>query len=264
MEANTGDRVTFFWRKGEILTYELTQRTRASSRQGDVAVELSSQVVQQRQWEVVDCDELGGARLRLTLAGLRFQQQLPNGRVLLYDAQKPQDSDPQLRRQLEPMLRQPLVTLTIDAAGKVGKVHEVRPSAMLITEAIFPMHVVWPTPALSPGASWQSDYTLTLRPPLGTGSHYAARRHFRWEMSSTPSALWRVSFRTELLQPARDSTDQMALLQFQPEGEVFFDRQRRRVIEVRWRCGGVLENHLGPGSRYEVQIEAEEKLLPAP
>ncbi|HEY7327210.1 MAG TPA: hypothetical protein VH592_06215 [Gemmataceae bacterium] len=225
----------FRWQTGQVLLYRTEHNTVASFVMGDSTSETKTRVQSIKRWQVMDVDSNGAATLQMSLQGLYFQTTPPSGAPLVFDSAHLDQSTPELRKQYENYVGQPLVVLRIDGQGKVLEVKEARPDYSAAKYECDPaFKLVLPTEVLKGGLNWQRDYQIVLGPPYGTGDEkYTAVQHY--VCKDVAGNLATVSLSTEMKNAPAAQEDQVPLWQMQPEGELVFDLVAGRLQKASLR-----------------------------
>ncbi len=217
-----------------MLIYRSEHNTLASYVMGDSKNETKTRVQSVKRWQVMSVDEAGVATLQMSLQALFFETIPPGGEPLSFDSANLDKSTPELRKQYESYIGQPLVVVRIDGQGKVIEVKEAKPgysSAKYESDPAFKF--LLPAEVLQANLAWQRGYQITLEPPLGTGEKYAAVQ--RYVCKSIADNLATVSLTTEIQGAPAAQEDQVPLWQMQPEGEIVFDVQAGRLQKATLR-----------------------------
>jgi hypothetical protein len=219
----------FRWQTGQVLLYRTEHNTVASYVMGDSTSETKTRVQSIKRWQVMDVDSAGAATLQMSLQTLFFETTPPAGDPLVFDSTHLDKSTPELRKQYENYVGQPLVVVRIDSQGKVLEVKEARQdysAAKYESDPAFKL--VLPTEPLKAGLNWERAYPIVLGPPYGTGDEkYAAVQHYACK--EVAGNLATMSLTTEMKSAPAAQEDQVPLWQMQPEGELVFDVEAGRL-----------------------------------
>jgi hypothetical protein len=248
----------FRWHKGQVLTYKVEHKTQIEETVEGAKVTYLSRLSVVKRWQVADVDDKGSATLHLSLASMRNEQTRPNGEVLLFDSADPTKGTPELREQMSKFVGTTLAILRIDVQGRVLEVTQGSSSRY---EAEPPFVVVFPAVAAKEGLAWLRPYNVTLDPPLGTGEKLAAtQKHQCAKLADGKATIAVASQFTSLPENVKD---QVPLLQKMSEGQVTFDLQAGRVVDVQLNIDRTVNNHQGAGSVYRFQSGYSEQLIDA-
>jgi hypothetical protein len=225
----------FRWQTGQVLVYRTEHNTANSFVMGENKDETKTRVQSIKRWQVMDVDSAGVATLQMSLQALFFETTTPSGEPLVFDSAHLDKSTPDLRKQYENYIGQPLVVVRIDGQGKVIEVKEARPeysAAKYESDPAFKL--LLPTEPLKAGLNWERAYQIVLGPPYGTGDEkYAALQ--RYVCKDVAGNLATVSLSTEMKSAPVAQEDQVPLWQMQPEGEIVFDIEAGRLQKATLR-----------------------------
>jgi hypothetical protein len=235
----------FHWQKDQVLFYRVEHATDVSEVVTGSKVETKSKVLLIKRWQVLAVDDKGTATVQMSITAMRNEQTRPDGEVLVFDSREPEKSTPALREQMEKFVNQPLAVLRVDAFGKVL---EVTKGPANRYESELPFGLTLPTTSLAPGQGWDRSCTITLDPPLGTGTKYPAMQKFVCTKVAEGLATFTVS--TALAKEPDSKVEQLPLVQKQPQGEVVFDVQHGRLHQMRLAIDRQIQGHQGDGSSY--------------
>jgi hypothetical protein len=219
----------FRWQTGQVLVYRTEHHTVATYVMGENKDETKTRVQSIKRWQVMDVDSAGVATLQMSLQALFFETTPPSGEPLTFNSAQLDKSTPELRKQYENYIGQPLVVVRIDGQGKVLEVKEARPGySALKYESDPAFKFLLPAEPLKTGLNWERSYQIALEPPQGTGDEkYAAVQ--RYVCKSVADNLATMSLTTEMKDAPKAQEDQVPLWQMQPEGEIVFDVQAGRL-----------------------------------
>lgn len=224
----------FRWQTGQVLVYRTEHSTLASYVMGENKSETKTRVQSLKRWQVLGVDEAGVATLQMSLQALYFETTPPSGEPLVFDSAHLDKGTPELRKQYENYIGQPLVVVRIDGQGKVLEVKEARPgysAAKYESDPAFKL--LLPTEPLKADLVWEHAYQITLEPPLGTGEKYPAVQ--RYVCKGIADNLATLSVTTGVQGSPAAQEDQVPLWQMQPEGELVFDMQAGRLQKANLR-----------------------------
>lgn len=225
----------FRWQSGQVLVYRTEHNTANSFVMGENKEETKTRVQSIKRWQVMDVDSTGVATLQMSLQALFFETTTPSGEPLVFDSTHLDKSTPELRKQYENYIGQPLVVVRIDGQGKVIEVKEARPeysAAKYESDPAF--KVILPAEPLKAGLNWERAYQIVLGPPYGTGDEkYAVVQ--RYVCKDVSGNLATLSLATEMKSSPAAQEDQVPLWQMQPEGEIVFDIQSGRLQKATLR-----------------------------
>jgi hypothetical protein len=245
-------------KKGQTLEYRVEQTTNAAETTSEGKTELSSRVEQTKRWRVLDVDQTGAATLELSLLQLKLRQQLPSKEVIEFDSEKPEQANQALRERMAMYVGKPLAVIRLDPTGRVLEVKSSQGPASRFEHEL-PFAITLSGKPLEVGQKWTREYQITLDPPLGTGEKYAAQQPY--EVKSVGKGQAKITFETTLKNPPANASDRVPLLQLQPKGEVTFWSGYGLMWNAVITSGGVVEGHMGEGSKYEFTSEYREQLV---
>lgn len=248
----------FQWQPNQVLTYRADQVTTVAEVAEGKKTETTSKLTTVKRWNTQSVDEQGTATLQLSLVSLRMEMTRPSGEVLLFDSGHPDQSDPQLKEQLGKFIGQPLGSVRMTAKGKVLAVKDFQTKSALAFEAEPPFVVVFPAEE-GFQSSWERAYKITLEPPQGTGEQYDAVQ--KYVCTAVAGGKATLSLATILKATPENATEQLPLLQKQPEGEIVFDYQAGALHSARLQIDKEVKNQQGEGSSYHFQSRYTEQLL---
>lgn len=246
----------FRWAKGQVLTYKAEHVTSVIETAEGSKTATASKLNLIKRWQVTDVDGKGIATLQLSLDAMRTEQTRPSGETLLFDSANPDKSTPELKEQMARYIGVPLAVLRLDAQGRIVEVKQGQASKY---EAEPPFAVVFPPAAPAQGQSWLRPFPVTLDPPYGTGEKFEATQRYQCTKLEGPRATLAVTTQFKTLPAA--AKDQIPLLQKMVGGEVLFDVQAGRLLQVQFNIERTLQNHQGEGSSYEFTSRYTEQLV---
>lgn len=246
----------FRFETGQTWTYRIDHKTKVSEVIGGSKVQTSSKLNLLKQWKILKVDSKGTATIQMSLAAMRNEQVLPNGKTLVFESDSPEDSSPGMREHLMKYINKPLAELQVSPRGEVlaAKLGDVTRF-----QAELPFHCILPSSAAGQGQTWQRKYQITLNPPLGTGEKYNAVQHYRCAEVAGNRA--RIALSTEIMNLPESPLDQVPLIQKQPAGELTYDVKTGRLQSATIRIERHLKDHQGKGSSYHFETDYKEQLV---
>jgi hypothetical protein len=237
---------------GQTVSYRVEQTTSATEVIGGNQTATTTKLSLVKRWRNLG-PEAGkaGTRWVLSLAALHLETTKADGGVLLFDSANLARSTPELRKDLEKFIGQPLAVVRLDAAGKVLEVVESKFGPASRFECEPPFVLVLPAAAARVGQTWERSYQVTLAPPQGTGEKYDAVQ--KYECKAIQDGKATIGLTTVIKKMPENLLDRVPLLQTQPEGEVVFDIAAGRMHSARLKIDKELKNHQGEGSNYRFQ-----------
>jgi hypothetical protein len=229
----------FRWQTGQLLVYRTEHNTANSFVMGENKIDETKTRVQSiKRWQVMDVDSAGVATLQMSLQALFFETTISGEPHLVFDSAHLDESTPDLRKQYENYIGQPLVVVRIDGQGKVIEVKDVKDARPEYSEAKYEsdpaFKLILPTEPLKAGLNWERAYQIVLGPPFGTSDEkYAAVQ--RYVCKDVAGNLATLSLTTEMKSAPAAQEDQVPLWQMQPEGEIVFDVEAGRLQKATLR-----------------------------
>jgi hypothetical protein len=235
----------FRWQVGQVLHYRVEHTTTVSEIVSGNKLDMVSELVLLKRWEVAAVDAQGVATLKLSVTAMFNKQNRPNGEVVVFDSSNPDKSTPELRSQMGKFIGQTLAVLRVDGFGKVVEVQQGDAKKF---ESEPPFTLRLPPQAVTAGQAWDRIYDITLDPPLGTGEKYQAKQRF--QLVSANNAVAALKLTTTMATQPEAAADRIPLLQKQPEGDIVFNVAAGRLESVNLRTDKSVQNHQGEGSSY--------------
>jgi hypothetical protein len=234
-----------------VLTCRVEQVTAITDVAGDKKTTFGNKLNLEKRWQVQAVDNAGVATLQLSLTAMRNEITRPDGEVLLYDSSNPNKSNAQLREQLAKYVNVPLAVIRVNAQGAVVEVKKSDYGPASRFESEPPFKIVLPESAPVAGTEWSRTYRVTLDPPQGTGEKYHATQKYTCKAIEANAATIAVTTAVAGLPEA--VSDQIPLLQMQPEGEIVFDLKTGLLRSARMKIDKELKGHKGADSSYHFQ-----------
>jgi hypothetical protein len=258
--AAAAEPLRFRWQPGQVLTYRVHQVTTATDTTPDAKAEMVSTLDLVKRWQVESVDAQGVATLQMSLTALKTSTRTPDGETLTFDSTNATASNVENRDELSKYVNAPLAVLRVDGRGQVVEVKESKfgPASRFESELPFRLALPEQAPAAA-GESWQRSYTLVLEPPQGAGEKFPATQKYTFKGTTGTVAV--VGLSTDVKPPTDTKPDQVIpLLQWQPEGDVWFDTATGRLRAARLTVKKELKEHRGPGSHYKYESSYSEDL----
>lgn len=249
----------FHWQPGQVLNYRVENVMSSSEVVEGTRAETTNKLNEVKRWQVLAVDAAGVATLQLSVTSLRFETKTHKGDVLLFDSANLDKSTPELREQMTKYVNQPLVTLRVDAGGRVVEVKECKQGAASRFESEPPFVVTLPSTVPQPGQSWERAYNVTLEPPQGTGEKFPATQKYVVKAVDAKGATFVLT--TALPKMPEAVGDRVPLLQMMPEGEIVFDVQAGVLRSARLTVDKELAGHQGEGSSYHFKSSYVEEFV---
>lgn len=241
----------FKFTKGEVLTYNVVQTTKAT--ETIIDEKTSKPVVQEhitkhtavRRWKVADVDAKGVATLEMTIASMRWEQKLPSGEVDVFDSAKPDDLN---KSEMAKLIGPVLAVVRIDPTGKVVEVKETKSGSKDRFIIDLPFKIILPPSGPKEGQSWDRTFTIKLDPPHGTGETYDATQ--KYTAKAPLNGFTVVAMTTTLKEPPAQAGDLIPLLPMMMEGDVYVHEGTGRYYAARLKLKKEIANHQGEGTKY--------------
>ena len=255
----------FQFQPGQTLTYNVRQTTTVRETSPDeksgeaTTATTRTQLTLTRKWQVKEVAADGIATLEMAITAMRQEIVRPgpadkDGRptsdTLILDSATAEG-----QKQMADYLNKPIVSIRIDAQGRVREAKSASGSAHRI-EAELPFRLIWPTEAPKPESTWDRAFTIKLDPPLGTGESHEASQTYTYKGLSQGFAV--VGMTTAMKSPPTDPTVKLGLIPFMWEGELFFQPSTGRYAGAKLRVRREVTNHLGAGSRFVYESDYAE------
>ena len=249
--GQANDAARFRWQKGQVLTYKVEQSTTVNevAKNADTNAEERSLIVTKlrliKRWQVSDVDANGIATLTMTITALRMETKRGEEMPEVFDSAKPDPDHPETQAEMVKYINQPLTTVRIDSVGKLIEVKESKFGSATRLEADLPFKLILPNTTLTANQAWERAYTITLD---RTGDKYEATQKYTCKGFNAGIAVIGVS--TVVKEQPSVVGEQIPLLPFQPEGDLYFHTTTGRYIGARLKIQKELVNHQGEGSKY--------------
>lgn len=251
----------FRWQAGEQIRYKLEHITQASDTQPDGTTNhTATHLWLTRRWTVQAVEANGNARVQLTLEKLKIVITRPDKTQLAYDSEDTAMTQSELHKEMGRYVGGVLAELVVDPRGLVVNVVKSEHGPGSRFEADLPFKLTLPTVPLAEKQAWTRNYHITLEPPGGKGEKIPARQEYLCKGFNGTLAL--VHLRTQVEVPANfPAVEQIPLLTFQPEGDIFFNVQTGRYQGARLKVERELKNHRGEGSTFRYSSTFTEDLI---
>src|SRR5262249_52864682 len=156
-------------------------------------------------------------------------------------------------------LNRPILTIRLDAQGRLVEVKDAKPGSVGRLHAELPFRLTLPDTGPAPGQSWERTFAMKLDPPHGTGeSHDFVQKY---TCKDIKDGLAVVGGETPLKAPPKTTGEQVPLVPMLWSGEVYFNVAAGRYHAARLRANTELPNHLGAGTKFVYQsIYAEDPI----
>lgn len=235
-----------------------TQHVTQITIQGDEGKnEATSQVRQLKEWKVIDVDSLGVATMEMSVLRLDIEQKSPDGKSVRYDSKDPQNSHPELVKQLAELTTKPILRVQLAANGQVKESQNLTGQKNLLRELPFFVTMTDELPRV--GLQWQRDYPIPLDPPLGSGQAYKAVQ--LCELTGLEGDQMTVQVRTRIDEEPKSIEDKISLAQHMVTGQVRLDWRRGLMLSAQMKIDRKVEGIAGAGSYYWFKSDYAEDLV---
>ncbi len=242
----------FKWQAGQTLTYKVVQATAVQETTLDdkaekaVTADTRTSLALTRRWSVKGVTPTGTATLEMTIADLKREIRQADGTSLTVDSTNPDDA-----KGMVEFLNRPVVTIAVDAQGRLVEVKEAKGGSAARLHAELPFRVVLPDAAPTVGQRWDRTFTLKLDPPLGAGETHEFAQTYT--AKGVQNGLLVVGVSTALKNPPKTTGEQLPLVPMLWTGDVYFNPAAGAYHAARLEAKAELANHLGEGTKYAYQ-----------
>lgn len=243
------DPPRFRWQPGQVLTYKVVQVTTVTETTVDEKTEKPATTVAKtslaltRAWAVKAVDPAGTATLEMSITELKNEIRQPDGTVTARDSANPDHA-----REMAEFLNKPVVTVRVDAQGRLVEVKEAKPGSAARLTAELPFRVTLPDAAPPAGQTWARPFAVKLDPPLGTGETHEFVQTYSWKGAKDGLAV--VGVETALKDPPKTAGERIPLVPMLWAGDVYVNPAAGRYHAARLTARAELADHLGPGSKF--------------
>ena len=256
----------FKFAAGQVLTYSVEQTTTIS----EATVEDGATVVAgtvtklnlSRRWAVTAVTPTGEATLEMTLLGLKQVITRPGAKDK--DGKRTVDqtvidtATPDGKQQLASLLAKPILTVRLDALGRLLEAKGDNPATAARLTIELPFRVTLPEVFPAVNGTWVRPVVLRLDPPQGTGEKYEATQTVTFKGDNQGFAV--LGFATALKAPPKDPAEGVGLVPLLWEGEVYFHRPTGRYAGARLGIKREVADHAGPGTKFTYETAYTEAL----
>jgi hypothetical protein len=239
----------FRWDAGKVHTYRIVQNTVVQETTLDdktnkpVTGEARTNLALVRKWTVKDVDKQGVATLEMSITELKSEFRQSDGTVTVTDSSKPEDA-----KAMAAFLNTPVVTIRIDAQGKIVEVKEAKGSSAARLNAELPFRLVLPDAVPEANKTWERPFALKLDPPNGTGESYDFTQ--KYTSKGEKDGLLVVGVETTLKAPPKAVGEQVPLVPMLWTGDVYFHTAAGKYYAARLKAKAELVNYQGDGTKY--------------
>jgi hypothetical protein len=250
--ANPAPPVRFKWQANQTLTYKVSQQTvvRETAPGGRpeklVTTETRTNLALVKKWVVKAVDASGVATLEMTITEMKSEFRRPDGTSLIQDSANPEHA-----KEMAGYLNVPVVTVRVDAQGRLVEVKEAKAGSATRLHAELPFRMTLPDAGPAAGQSWDRAFTIKLDPPLGTGESYEFAQ--KYTHSATKDGLLVAAVETTLKAPPKAAAERVPLVPMLWTGEVYFNAAAGKYHAARLKVKAELPNHQGEGTKFEYE-----------
>jgi len=221
--AKSQEPVRYRWQKDQTIRYLVEHRTKATESMGEAKNEIENSIRLVREWKVLEVDEKGQGRLQMRLISLKSETKKPDGEVFLFDSEKPDDSNPQLRDQLSKFVGQPLAVLIVDPFGKVVQILENKGGSVSRFDTDPPFGIVISDKPIKTGDTWERKVAINPNPNLPIAEGLKPEARLVSTCVAATSSTITIRQKGEFTKQPENPMDRIPLLQFFPDTEVVID-----------------------------------------
>jgi hypothetical protein len=250
----------FKWESGKVLTYRVVQQTTVTETTLDektnkpATSEAKTSLTLVRKWTVKGVDAAGVATLEMSISELKNEFRQPDGSVTVTDSAKPDGA-----KAMAEFLNKPIVTVRIDAQGKLVEVKEAKGGAAARLQAELPFRVVLPAAMPEAGKVWERPFAVKLDPPHGTGeSHDFVQKY---TSKGEKDGYLIVGVETALKAPPKAVAERVPLVPMLWTGDVYFHTAAGKYQAARLKAKSELANHQGEGTKFVYESTYSEDSL---
>ncbi len=242
----------FKWTAGEVHTYRVEQQTMVKETTPDekterpVTTETRTDLTLTRTWTVKDVDANGVGTLEMTIRTVRNEFRRPDGTSLVLDS-----SDPEKAREMAGFLNVPVLTVRVDAQGRLVEVKQAKAGGAARLQAELPFRLTLPDGRAEVGTKWDRPFSVKLDPPQGTGETHEFAQTFTTR--AVRDGLLVVAVETSLKNPPKTPSERVPLVPMLWCGEVYFDVTNGKYRAARLRVRAELPDYLGEGTKFEYE-----------
>jgi hypothetical protein len=239
----------FKWEAGKVLTYRVVQNTVIQETTLDeksekpVMSEAKTSLTLVRKWTVKGVDKDGVATLEMSITEMKNEFRQPDGSVVVTDSATPEGA-----KAMAAYLNVPVVTVRVDALGKLVEVKEAKGGAAARLQAELPFRVVLPDALPAAGQAWERPFAVKLDPPHGTGESYDFVQ--KYSSKGEKDGYLIVGVETALKSPPKAVAEQVPLVPMLWTGDVYFNAAAGKYQASRLKARSELANHQGEGTKF--------------
>jgi hypothetical protein len=241
----------FKWQANQTLTYKVLQQTTVRETSLDdkgkpVTTETGTNLALVKKWLVKEVDAGGVATLQMSITEVKNKMRQPDGTDIVVDSTNPEDA-----KRMAEFLNVPVVTVRVDAAGRIVEVKESKAGSTNRLNAELPFRMILPGTVPVVGDSWDRTFTVKVDPPEGTGESYEFGQKYTCVVVKDGLTVSRVE--TTLKAPPKTLSERVPLVPMLWTGEVYFNNEAGRFHAARLKVKAELPEYQGQGTRFEYE-----------
>ena len=258
--------VRFRFIAGQTLTYSVEQTTTISEATVEEGVAVVAGTVTKlnltRRWAVTAVTPAGEATLEMSLLGLKQVVSRPGPKdkdgKRTVDQVALDSATPEGKVQLAALLGKPILTVRLDALGRLLDAKGDNPATAARLQVELPFRVTLPETFPAVNGTWGREVVLKLDPPQGTGEKYEATQTATYKGDNAGFAV--LGFATTLKAPPKDPAELVGLVPLLWEGEVYVHKPTGRYAGSRLTVKREVAGHAGPGTKFTYETAYTEAL----
>lgn len=250
----------FKWEAGKTHTYRVVQQTVVKETvleektEKPVTTEARTNLGLVRKWTVKDVDPQGVATLEMSITEMKQEFRQPDGTTGAVDSTRPADA-----KAMADYLNKPIVTVRLDAQGKLVEVKEAKGGTAARLQAELPFRLTLPNALPEAGKTWDRPFAVKLDPPAGTGESYDFVQ--KYTSKGTKDGYLIVGVGTALKAAPKTTGEQVPLVPMLWAGEVYFNTAAGKYQAARLTAKAELVNHQGEGTKFVYESTYSEDCL---
>jgi hypothetical protein len=240
----------FNWEANQTLTYKVSQQTIVRETllnprtEKPVVSEARTNLQLVKKWLVKSVDERGVATLEMTITEMKNEMRRADGTNLVTDSANPEDA-----RAMAAYLNVAIVSVRVDAQGRIVEVKEAKGGSAARLHAELPFRMTLPDAAPEFGKSWERTFQQKLDPPVGTGESYEFVQ--KYAIAANADGLLSAQVTTSLKDPPKTLAERVPLVPMLWTGNVFFNTRAGKYQAARLKVKAELSSYQGEGTKFE-------------
>ena len=241
----------FKWQPGQALTYQVRQSTVVQETlpgkggKPETAT-AKTDLTLTRRWTVGAVDPAGTATLEMAITALKTEHRIGDGEPTVRDSANPDHA-----KEMAGYLGRPIVTVRVDAQGRLVEVKEAKGGSAARLHAELPFRLTLPDAGPSTGQTWDRTFAVKLDPPAGLGETYDLVQTYTAKGMKDGLAV--VGVATALKAPPKATAEQVPLVPMLWTGEVYFNPAAGAYHAARLTAKAGLVDHQGDGTKFVYQ-----------